>query len=167
MKKVLFLSSDNSCRSPIAEAIVNNHYRGRVQAKSAGVSPVPIHCLTVQVLKEIEIDISQYNSNTPEDFKNESFDYIITLCSQVQENCPVFWTMGESAHNHWDIPNPFTQHFNDAKLLQEIRNIRDDLEDRLMNFFDKELAADNKYSMPSISSDSAVQLKAAGKVVIQ
>lgn len=141
MLKVLFLSTHNACRSHMAEAIVNHHYKGKIQAHSAGVEPSPIHPLTQKVMKEIGLDVSQHITNKPEDFKNEQFDYIVTLCDEAMEACPVFWTTGEAIYKHISVEDPFLRDENVEDALARCRESRDFLEERLLNFFDTEISA--------------------------
>lgn len=139
MKKVLFLSTDNSARSQMAEAIVNKRYHSVILAMSAGVKTQPINDNTLKVLKEIGIDISHHTINTPEDFKNENFDYVITLCDYARENCPVFWTKGEAKYRHYSIFDPALSSEKGKTPLEVYRDTRDELESILIEFFDREL----------------------------
>lgn len=81
-KTILFLCKNNSIRSQICEAIVNHYYKKDFKAYSAGNKPTKIHPLTIQVLKEINIDISESESKHLKKFKNKKFDYIITVCDK-------------------------------------------------------------------------------------
>ena len=139
MKKVLFLSTNNSARSQIAEALINHRYSSKLEAKSAGVNQVPINENTYKVMNEICIDISDHQINTPEDFKDESFDYVITLCDHARENCPVYWTKGEAVYKHIEIYDPAKIALEGVPILQAYREIRDELEEILTRFFDEEL----------------------------
>lgn len=139
MKKVLFLSTDNSARSQMAEAMVNKRYHSLILARSAGVKTQPINDNTRIVMKEIGIDISHHTINTPEDFKDENFDYIITLCDYARENCPVFWTKGEAKYLHYQIFDPALTSIKGKTQLQVYRDTRDEIESILTKFFDREL----------------------------
>ena len=144
MKRILFISTGNSSRSQMAEGIINHHYKGVAEAVSAGVTPTEIHPYAVRVMKEIGIDISGQTVNKPEDFKDEQFDYIITLCDNARENCPVFWTQGEAVHEHINFDNPELFKGSVDHLLQNFRDIRDQIEERLLTFFDRELKNSEK-----------------------
>lgn len=139
MKKVLFLSTENSARSQMAEALVNKRYYKDIIAMSAGVRTQPINENTHIVMKEIGIDISHQTINTPEDFKDENFDYVITLCDYARENCPVFWTKGEAEYKHLQIYDPALSLEKGKNSLQIYRDTRDELESILIEFFDREL----------------------------
>ena len=144
MKKVLFLSTDNSARSQMAEAIINKRYHSEIFAMSAGVKTHPISDNTRKVMKEIGIDISRHTINTPEDFKDEIFDYVITLCDYARENCPVFWTKGEAKYRHFSIFDPALASEKGKTSLEVYRDTRDELESTLIQFFDRELRINSK-----------------------
>lgn len=139
MKKVLFLSTHNSCRSQMAEAFINHHFRAFLKAYSAGVEPGEIHPLTVDVMNEIGLDISSHTINTPDDYEDEQFDYVITMCNNSREVCPVYWTKGEAVYRHMQYDDPCQNAQTGEKLLQEFRNTRDTIEEDLMEFFDREI----------------------------
>jgi len=138
MKKVLFVSARNSCRSLLAESIVNHHYQGSLKAYSAGVEPGEMHPATARVLKEIGLPLSKQAANSPEDFQGEQFDYVITLCNPAREACPLFWTTGEAIYEHMEVNDPIVAS-SEEKTLQRCRDARDTLEERLMAFFDREI----------------------------
>jgi arsenate reductase len=144
MKRVLFIGTNNSGRSQMAEAIVNHHYNGRVVANSAGVNPEPLNEYAIAALNEIGLDISKKNSNKPEDFQDDSFDYIITLCDQSREECPAFWTQGEAIYQHLDIYNPAKMGNTPEEKLKAFRETRDEIEFKMNSFFDRELGWEEK-----------------------
>ncbi len=144
MKKVLFLSTDNSARSQMAEAIVNKRYHPEILAMSAGVKTQPVNENTIKVMKEIGFDISNHTTNTPEDFKHEIFDYVITLCDYARENCPVFWTKGEAKYRHFQIFDPALYAERGKAPLEVYRETRDEIESILIEFFDRELRVNSR-----------------------
>jgi arsenate reductase (thioredoxin) len=98
MKRVLFICTHNSARSQMAEALVNHDLAERVKAFSAGTEPSSVHPLAVAVMRELGIDISNQRSKGLEEFATQKFDYVLTLCSQADESCPVFF--------RWDPKDP-------------------------------------------------------------
>jgi arsenate reductase (thioredoxin) len=144
MMRVLFVSTGNSCRSQMAEGIVNQRYKGRIEAVSAGVDPTSINPLAVKVMSEIGIDLSGHTINHPEDFRDQVFDYVITLCDSARENCPVFWTQGEATYEHMGFDNPLMFNGSEEQMLQHYRDIRDQMEEELLSFFDSELRSEEK-----------------------
>ncbi len=119
--KILFLCEENSCRSQIAEGIVNHLYSHCCSAKSAGSKITPLDEKAILVMKEIGIDISQQKSKLVKEFLKEKFDYVITLCGEdAKETCPLF--LGKAKNRlHWAIPNP------KGKEISFYRKIRDEL----------------------------------------
>ena len=88
MLKVLFLCTENACRSQMAEGLVNHDLAGQVQAFSAGVRPSRVNPRAIQVMAELGIDISHHRSKSVDDLAGEQFDLVITVCDQAQEQCP-------------------------------------------------------------------------------
>lgn len=119
--KILFLCEENSCRSQMAEGIVNSLYFHCCSAKSAGSKITPLDEKAILVMKEIGIDISQQKSKLVKEFLKEEFDYVITLCGEdAQEACPFF--LGKAKNRlHWAIPNP------KGGEISFYRKIRDEL----------------------------------------
>jgi protein-tyrosine-phosphatase/DNA-binding transcriptional ArsR family regulator len=104
--QVLFICSGNSSRSPMAEGWLNHLGGGRVTARSAGVTPGPLHPLAVAAMAEHGVDISGHQPAHMSAFTGHSFSRVITLCDRAREEC------GElpGAAAHWSIPNPAEGH---------------------------------------------------------
>ena len=124
-KKVLFLCTHNSCRSQMAEGIVNADLGERFQAFSAGTVATSVNPLAVQVLAEIGIDISGHHSKTLDSFAGHSFDYVITLCSSAGEQCPLFFGGVERVHIGFDDPSRASG--SPEAVLAEFRRVRDEI----------------------------------------
>jgi len=105
-QKVLVLCTGNSCRSVMAEALINQIGKGRYKAWSAGSSPKGyVHPKTVETLKRRGLDSGTPHSKSWDVFANESFDLLITVCDQAAgESCPLF--PGKPKKLHWSIPDP-------------------------------------------------------------
>ncbi len=104
MKTVLFLCTGNSCRSQLAEAIVNKTMTGKWLAFSAGTHPSGyIHPMTLEVLKEINIE-HQGHSKSVDQFRHQQFDLVITVCDDADENCPVWLGSGKRIHVGFSDP---------------------------------------------------------------
>jgi arsenate reductase len=119
-KKVLFLCTGNSCRSQIAEAIVNARLGGTWQAASAGTKPAAsVHPKVVAALAEIGIRHSGRTKSVDE-FRDVDLDLVVTLCDSAQEECPVW--LGKGKRLHHDYPDP-------AKTddMDDFRKVRDDM----------------------------------------
>ncbi len=102
--RVLFLCTENSARSQMAEGILRHLSAGRVEVFSAGSRPSSLHPYAVQVLAAMGIDISQQQSKHLDEFRDQSFDYIITVCDRVRESCPTF--PGDPEQVHWSFIDP-------------------------------------------------------------
>ena len=104
-RKVLFLCTSNSARSQIAEALLNYIGKGTYTAFSAGSNPAPeIHPLAVKVLESAGFDMTGKRPKSLKEYSHEDFDFIITLCDKMKENCPVF--PGQPIFAHWGMPDP-------------------------------------------------------------
>jgi len=135
-KKVLFLCTHNSCRSQMAEGIVNADLGDRFQAFSAGTEATGVNPLAVQVLAEIGIDISGHYSKTLDHFADQSFDYVITLCGSANEQCPLFFGGVQRVHIGFDDPSQSTG--SPEAVLQEFRRVRDQIRADLAAYLNKE-----------------------------
>lgn len=102
--RVLFVCTGNSARSVMAEAVLRQHGGDRFEVHSAGTEPKGINPLTVQVLAEAGIDASFARSKSVTEFLGQSFDYVVTVCDQARQACPVFPGVHESLH--WGYEDP-------------------------------------------------------------
>ena len=103
---VLVLCTGNSCRSVMAEALINDLGRGRYQAWSAGSVPVgAVHPKSIETIRRHSIDPGQPRSKSWNEFAEQSFDLVITVCDQAAgESCPLF--PGTPKKLHWSTPDP-------------------------------------------------------------
>jgi len=132
MKRVLFICTKNSARSQMAEALTNHDLAGKVQAFSAGTEPSYVHPLAVAVMRELGIGISGQWSKGLEEFAGQIFDYVITLCSQADEACPVFF--GGSKKLHMGFPNPAEATGSEEEKLAAFRKVRDQMRKEIIGF---------------------------------
>ncbi len=102
--RVLFLCTHNSARSQLAEAILRYLGGDEVEVFSAGNEPTEVHPVTLELLEAQEIDASRHTSKSMEPLTAQHFDYVITVCDRVRENCPTF--PGDPEQIHWSIPDP-------------------------------------------------------------
>ncbi|MGZ5539769.1 MAG: arsenate reductase ArsC [Halobacteriota archaeon] len=103
-KKILFLCTHNAARSQMAEGFVNAMYADRYEAYSAGNEPTEMHPCAIEVMAEDGIDIASQRAKSVNEFDDMSFDYVVTLCADNQENCPIF-PGGETYLQH-AFPDP-------------------------------------------------------------
>ena len=124
-RKVLILCTGNSCRSIMAEAIVNTYLTESWQAYSAGTKPSRINPRAIQVMSEIGIDISLYRSKSVEEFIDcNDLDLVITVCDNARETCPVFARPVTHLHIGFEDPASYTD-LPDEIALPKFREIRD------------------------------------------
>ncbi len=135
-KRVLFLCTHNSCRSQMAEGLVNHFLGDRFLAYSAGTETTRVNPLAAKVLLELGIDISHHRSKTMDEFANDSFDYVITLCGDASEKCPLFFGGVKREHIGFDDPSRLPGREED--VLPEYRRVRDEIRQRLTEFFAEE-----------------------------
>ena len=130
MMKVLFLCTENSCRSQMAEGLVNYDLAGLVQARSAGIRPSRVNPRAIQVMGELGIDISHHRSKSVDDLGGERFDLVITVCDNAAAQCPMF--PGDTEILHISFPDPAKATGSEAEILAEFRQVRDDLREKLV-----------------------------------
>jgi arsenate reductase (thioredoxin) len=122
-KQVLFLCTGNSCRSQMAEAIVNAHLGDRWQAYSAGTKPAGfVHPKAVAVLEEIGIH-HVGESKSVDTFRDVSFDVVVTVCDSAAEECPVW--LGQGKRLHQSFPDPAKAEGSEEEVLVVFRQVRD------------------------------------------
>ena len=130
MKRVLFICTRNSSRSQMAEALVNHDLAGQFEAFSAGTDPSFVNPLAIAVMQELGIDISQNRSKGLDEFASQKFDYVITLCSQADESCPIFF--GGTHKLHIPFPNPAEATGSDEEKIVAFRSVRDQIREQIM-----------------------------------
>jgi len=132
-KRVLFLCTANSCRSQMAEGIVNHELGDKIEAFSAGTTPTFVHLRAIEVLKEIGIDIAGNRSKNMAEFEGRQFDYVITLCDSANEQCPLFFGGVKKIHLGFD--DPAAVQGTDDERMAAFRRVRDELKKQLLHFF--------------------------------
>ncbi len=126
MKKVLFLCTGNSCRSQMAEAIVNARLGDEWQAFSAGTKPAGyVHPKALAVLSEIGIRHSG-RSKLADEFRDVDFDLVVTVCDSAAEECPLW--LGKGKRMHHSFPDPAKAEGTEAEVMNAFRTVRDDIE---------------------------------------
>jgi arsenate reductase len=132
MKRVLFICTHNSARSQMAEGLINHDLAGKVQAFSAGTEPSSVHPLAIAAMGELGIDISQHRSKSIDEFVNENFDFVITLCDHAAESCPIFF--GGVQRIHMGFPNPAAFTGSKEEQLASFRKVRDQIRAQMVEF---------------------------------
>ncbi|MBK8823375.1 MAG: arsenate reductase ArsC [Anaerolineales bacterium] len=133
MKKVLFLCTGNSCRSQMAEAIVNARMGDTWEAVSAGTKPAGyVHLKALEALSEIGIQHTG-RSKRADEFQGVDFDLVVTVCDSAAEECPIW--LGKGKRTHHSFPDPAI-----ADTMDDFRKVRDDIEieiTKLLEQFEK------------------------------
>ena|SRR5487761_1994346 len=132
--RVLFVCTGNSARSQMAEAILGHLSRRDFDVHSAGTHPGNVHPLTIRALSEIGVDWSGARSKSVTEYLDEPFDYVITVCDQAREACPVF--AGEHESLHWSFDDPAAAEGTDVERLAIFRRVMGELEARITPFVD-------------------------------
>jgi arsenate reductase len=130
-KRVLILCTGNSARSQMAEGLLRHLGGDYFEVFSAGVVASFVRPPAIEAMKEIGIDISQHWSKSISEFANDAFDYVITVCDNANQRCPVF--PGRVRRIHWSIDDPVVSGSEQAQL-EAFREARDDLRPRIIRF---------------------------------
>lgn len=121
-KSVLFLCTENSARSQIAEAILNKHYSDKFIAYSAGTHPAEqINPFAVKAMSKIGIDLTDKQPKSADIFADNDFDFIITLCDKSKEHCPSFGS--KPIYAHWVLPDPADFTGDEKEIAQKFKEI--------------------------------------------
>ena len=133
MQRVLILCTGNSCRSQMAEAFWNTLGGGSWQALSAGSKPSgDVHPLAVRVMQELDIDISSHTSKSLDDFRNQVFDVVVTVCNNAHESCPTFPNARETLH--WPFHDPAAAAGSEEEKMVVFRRVRDEIQATIQRF---------------------------------
>src|SRR3981081_2607599 len=103
-KRVLILCTGNSARSQMAEGLLRHDAGDRFEVQSAGTKPGQVRPEAIAVMKELGIDISHHRSKHVDELKNQRFDYVLTVCDNAKESCPIF--PGHSTRIHKSFEDP-------------------------------------------------------------
>jgi arsenate reductase len=122
----------------MAEGLVNHFLGGCFQAFSAGTEATRVNPLAIQVMAELGIDISGHHSKTMDEFAGARFDYVVTLCGDANEKCPLFFGGAERVHLGFDDPSRLPG--SDEEVLPEYRRVRDEIKHRLTQYFTEGIA---------------------------
>lgn len=136
-KRVLFICTNNSCRSQMAEGLVNQALGENIEAYSAGTTPTAVNPRAIQAMAEIDIDISRHRSKIMDEFAGQHFDYVITLCDSANEQCPLFF--GGANKMHIGFTDPAVTVGSEEEIRAAFRTVRDEIKARLIEFFTNEL----------------------------
>ncbi|MBA3601783.1 MAG: arsenate reductase ArsC [Acidobacteria bacterium] len=132
-KRVLILCTGNSARSQMAEGLLREIGGDKLEVESAGVAPSSVRPEAVEAMREIGIDISGHRSKSADEFTEQQFDYIITVCDNAKETCPVFSGNATRIHQSFEDPPPETVGDYQSRL-KIFRRVRDEISEWLNLF---------------------------------
>jgi len=136
------LCTGNSARSQVAEGLLRHEGGDRFEVFSAGTRPTRVRPEAIEAMAEIGIDISSHRSKSVDEFVGQDLDYVITVCSNANETCPVF--PGPVKRLHWPFDDPAAVEGLDAVRHAAFRRIRDQIHGRIMVF----LGGDESFEPP-------------------
>jgi arsenate reductase len=131
-KRVLILCTGNSARSQMAEGLLRHDAGERFEVFSAGTRPSRVRPEAIAVMQELGIDISSHRSKSVDEFADQSFDYVLTVCDNAKESCPIF--PGQAIRIHHSFEDPAELQGSNEERLVLFRRIRDELRTYLSRF---------------------------------
>ena len=130
--QVLILCTGNSARSQMAEGLLRNDGGTSFEVASAGTKPSHVRAEAIAAMREIGIDISRHRAKSVDEFAGHAFDYVITVCDNARESCPVF--PAATKRIHWSLDDPAALQGSEEERLAEFRRVRDQLRSLLHQF---------------------------------
>lgn len=133
--RVLILCTGNSARSQMAEGLLRHDAENRFTVESAGTRPSAVRPEAIAVMKEAGIDITSHRSKHVDEFAGQDFDYVLTVCDNAKESCPIFF--GNATRLHHSFDDPAAVEGSEEERLQTFRRVRDELRAWLKEFSQK------------------------------
>lgn len=132
--KILILCTGNSCRSQMAEGFLQS-FNSKLKVKSAGTEPAAeVHPKAIKAMAEAGIDISSHKPKQADEFINEAWDYVITVCNHANETCPTF--LGKVEHRlHIGFEDPAKITGTEEEIMAAFRRIRDEIREKFYYFY--------------------------------
>ncbi len=125
MKRILFVCTQNSARSQMAEGLLRALYGGRYEVFSAGTNPFRVNPFAIEAMKKVGIDISGHRSKSIDEFMEIDIDYAVTVCDSAQESCPYF--PGAKVLLHHSFSDPAAVTGSDEVILAEFERVRNEI----------------------------------------
>lgn len=132
MKKILVLCTGNSCRSQMAEGYLRHFAEGKAVVYSAGIETHGVNPRAIAIMKEDGIDISHHASNNISAYTTIDFDYVITVCDNAKERCPVFPSSAQKFHHNF--PDPAQATGTEEEIMHAFRTTRDQIRKYSLDF---------------------------------
>jgi len=131
-KRILILCTVNSARSQMAEGLLRHDAGDRFEIFSAGTKPSQVRPEAIAAMRELGIDISGHRSKSVDEFTGQHFDYVLTVCDNAKETCPIF--PGETVTMHENFEDPAALEGSEQERLAAFRHIRDEIREYLRGF---------------------------------
>lgn len=131
-QRVLILCTGNSARSQMAEGLLRHAGGDRFEVESAGTQPSAVRTEAILVMREIGIDISGQRSKPVDEFAGQDFDYVLTVCDNAKESCPVY--PGQAVRLHRNFEDPAAVQGSEDQRLKAFRKVRDEIRSYLTSF---------------------------------
>ena len=131
-KTVLILCTGNSARSQMAEGLLRHDAGDRFEVFSAGTRPSSVRPEAIAAMREVDIDISGHRSKSIDEFAARSFDYVLTVCDNAKESCPIFPGHGNRIHHSFEDPAAIQG--SDTEKQAMFRRVRDQIREYLRGF---------------------------------
>ena len=134
---ILVLCTGNSCRSQLAEGYLRKFAEDKANIYSAGIETHGVNPRAIATMKEDGIDISKHTSNHVDEYANIDFDYVITVCDNAKEACPVFISKAKTFH--YNFPDPAKATGTEEEIMAQFRAVREMIKDYSKSFVDNNL----------------------------
>ena len=134
---ILVLCTGNSCRSQLAEGYLRKFAEDKANIYSAGIETHGVNPRAIATMKEDGIDISKHTSNHVDEYADIDFDYVITVCDNAKEACPVFISKAKTFHHNF--PDPAKATGTEEEIMAQFRNVREMIKDYSKSFVDNNL----------------------------
>lgn len=131
-KRVLILCTGNSARSQMAEGLLRHDAGDRFEVFSAGTRPGQVRPEAIAVMREVGIDISSHHSKSVDEFAHQQFDYVLTVCNNAKESCPIF--PGQAIMIHRSFEDPPAPQASEEDRFRVFRRVRDEIREYLREF---------------------------------
>jgi arsenate reductase len=130
--RVLFLCTHNSARSQMAEGFLRHLTGDRFEVASAGTEATRVHPLAIRAMQEVRIDISAHRSKTVDGLLGDPWEYVITVCDNANERCPLF--PGRTTRLHWSFEDPSQATGSEDQRVGAFRRVRDQIHARVSDW---------------------------------
>jgi arsenate reductase (thioredoxin) len=133
--RVLFLCSANTSRSQMAEALLRHHGEDRFEVISAGLEPGVVNPFAIQAIEEMGLSLEGHRAKAVKDFLGQSFHYLITVCSNAEEKCPIF--PGVIYRLYWPFEDPAALVGSDPEKRAKFREVRDQIDAQIQTWVEE------------------------------